>query len=216
MYFSYGETEIAYLKKKDKRLGVAIDKIGLLQRPVHPDLFSAIVRQIVAQQISTKAQRTIWLRMQAELTEVTVETVCKTDSAALQQLGISFRKAEYIKSFAEKIKCGDLDLAALAAKSDQEVVAALSSLKGIGVWTAEMMLLFCLQRPDVLSFGDLAIHRGLRMLYGHKVIDQARFARYRRRYSPYGSVASLYLWAIAGGAIDGLVDRAAKKPVKNN
>ena len=82
-----------------------------------------------------------------------------------------------------------------------EAIAALSSPKGIGVWTAEMILPFCLQRPDVLGFGDLAIQRGLRMVYHHREIKPPLFERNRRRFSPYGSVASLYLWAVAGGAI---------------
>ena len=90
--------------------------------------------------------------------------------------------------------------------SDAEAIAALSSLKGIGVWTAEMILLFCLQRPDVLSYGDLAIQRGLRMVYHHREVTPQLFEKYRRRFSPYGSVASLYLWVVAGGAIPEMKD----------
>lgn len=95
--------------------------------------------------------------------------------------------------------------------SDEDAIAALSSLKGIGVWTAEMILLFCLQRPDVLSYGDLAIQRGLRMVYHHRDITPQLFERYRRRFSPCGSVASLYLWAVAGGTIPELKDYKPKK-----
>ena len=97
---------------------------------------------------------------------------------------------------------------------DDEAIRALSSLKGIGVWTAEMILLFCMQRPDVFSYDDLAIQRGLRMLYHHRKIDRKLFEKYRRRFSPYGSGASLYLWAISGGAIPGMRDYAPKKPAK--
>ncbi len=74
-----------------------------------------------------------------------------------------------------------------------------------------MLMLFSMQRADVLSFGDLAIQKGMRMLYRHREITKERFERYRKRYSPYGSVASIYLWEIAGGAIDGLTDPAAVK-----
>ena len=94
---------------------------------------------------------------------------------------------------------------------DAEAIAALSSLEGVGVWTAEMLLLFCLDRPDILSYGDLAIHRGMRMVYHHRKVTREMFERYRRRYSPYGSVASLYLWAAAGGEVPGLKDYAPKK-----
>ena len=80
----------------------------------------------------------------------------------LQSLGMTFRKAEYITDFAEKVHTGAFDLDAVAHMRDADAIRALSSLKGIGVWTAEMILLFCLQRPDILSYDDLAIQRGLR------------------------------------------------------
>ncbi len=98
----------------------------------------------------------------------------------------------------------------LSIKSDEEAIKELSSLQGIGVWTAEMILLFCMQRPNVLSFGDLAIQRGMRMVYHHRKIDRKLFEKYRRRLSPYCSVASLYFWAVAGGAIPGMKDFAPK------
>ena len=78
-----------------------------------------------------------------------------------------------------------------------------------------MLMLFSMQRPDILSFGDLAILRGMRMLYRHRKITRELFEKYRRRYSPYGSVASLYLWAIAGGAIEGMKDYASQKKKKS-
>ena len=95
--------------------------------------------------------------------------------------------------------------------ADAEVCNRLSALDGIGIWTAEMMMLHSLQRPDILSFGDLAMQRGLRMLYHHRKITRKLFEKYRRRYSPYGSVASLYLWAVSGGAIPELSDPDPKK-----
>ena len=95
---------------------------------------------------------------------------------------------------------------ALPILPDAKVIAALSSLRGIGVWTAEMLLLFTLQRPDILSYGDLGILRGMRMVYRHRKITKALFEKYRRRLSPCGSVASLYFWMVAGGAIPELTD----------
>lgn len=83
-------------------------------------------------------------------------------------------------------------------------------IERIGRWTAEMIPLFCLQRPDVLAFDDLAVQRGLRMTYHHRRITRKLFEKYCRRYSPYGSVASLYLWAVAGGAIPDMRDYAPK------
>jgi DNA-3-methyladenine glycosylase II len=94
--------------------------------------------------------------------------------------------------------------------SDDEVCKRLCQIKGIGVWTAEMLMIFSMQRMDILSWGDIAIHRGLRMLYGRKKITPELFTKYKKRYSPYATVASLYLWHISSGACDGLVDCAAK------
>ena len=163
MFFAYGEAELACLRARDKRLCEVIDKIGHVDRVVDTDLFSAVVHHIIGQQISTKAQATIWQRMQD-----------------------------------------------IRQKSDEDAIRELSALKGIGVWTAEMILLFCMQRPNIFSYDDLAIQRGLRMVYHHRKIDRKLFEKYRRRFSPYCSVASLYLWAVAGGAIPEMRDYKPK------
>ncbi|GHV56426.1 DNA-3-methyladenine glycosidase [Synergistales bacterium] len=206
MYFEYGEKEIEYLKRKDKRLGEAIDKIGHIDRDVETDLFPSVVHHIVGQQISSAAQKTVWARLNAKLGTVDAETVCSASREDIQTCGITFKKADYIKDFAEKVRCGEFDIAALRDMPDANLIKELSALKGIGGWTAEMLMIFCLQRPDVVSYGDLAILRGMRMLYHHREIDRKLFDKYVRRYSPYGTVASLYLWAIAGGAIPEMRD----------
>ena len=198
MYFAYGEEETDYLKKKDKRMAEVIDRIGHVERKVDTDLFSAVVHHIVGQQISTKAQETIWQRMLSALGEVNAETVLAAGVPKLQALGMTFRKAEYITDFAEKVHTGAFDLEGIWQKSDEEAIRELSSLKGIGVWTAEMLMIFSLCRPDVLSWGDLGIRRGMALLYGDRELTRERFERRRKRYSPYGSVVSLYLWSIAG------------------
>ena len=163
-YFEYGTDAVDYLKAKDKKLGAAIDAVGVVRREMdEDDLFSAIVHQIIGQQISTAAQATIWNRMRERLGEVTPSAVCAATEEGLQSCGITFTKARYIKSCAEKVASGQFDLDAVREMDDAEAIAALSSLEGVGVWTAEMLLLFCLGRPDILSYGDLAIHRGMRM-----------------------------------------------------
>jgi len=200
--FRYGDVEINHLKERDKTLGAAIDKIGPIRRSVNPDIFSALVNSIVGQQISTKAQVTIWERMKAGLGKITPEAVLARSEAELQSYGISFRKASYIRGAAERVAAGSLNIRALRRKPDAEVCEELVQLDGVGIWTAEMLMLFSMQRADILSYGDLAIHRGMRILYRKDEISRELFEKYRHRYSPYGSVASLYLWAIAGGAVD--------------
>jgi len=195
--FEYGQKEIDYLKRKDKKLGVAIDRIGMIKREVTPDPFTALVSSIVSQQISSKAADTVWNRLEGLLGTITPESISKAEILEIQACGMSARKAGYIKGAAEDALSGQVDFTALHTLSDEEIIIKLSSLHGVGVWTAEMLLIFSLCRPDVVSFKDLAICRGMMNLYGIKELSREKFERYRKRYSPYGSVASLYLWALS-------------------
>ena len=195
--FQYGQMELDYLRKKDKKLGEAIDRIGFIEREVIPDLFTALVNSIVAQQISMKAVDTIWRRMEERFGEITAENMARQAVEDVQQCGMTMKKAVWIKSIADSVCSGDLDLDELAQLSDEEVCRRLCLLNGIGLWTAEMLMTFSLQRKDVVSWGDLAIRRGMMRLYHHKKLDKAKFERYKRRYSPYGTIASLYLWRIS-------------------
>lgn len=197
--FKYGQVEIDYLKKKDKKLAEAIERIGMIEREVIPDLFAALISSIVAQQISAKAADTVWNRMLERFGEVTPERLNEIAVEEIQKCGLSMRKANYIKGITEAVISGELNLEELPKLPDEEVCKKLSALNGIGVWTAEMLMIFSMQRPDIVSWGDLAIRRGMMMLYHRKELDKVRFERYRKRYSPYGSVASLYLWAISAG-----------------
>ncbi len=198
-YFAYGEKETEYLKAKDRKLGAVIDAVGHIDCLIDPDLFYSIVHQIVGQQISVKALDTIWERFVKKLGTIDAGTISGADTDCLKSLGISSRKAAYIKDFAAKVTDGSFDLEGLWALPDAEVIRRLISLKGVGVWTAEMTLLFGMHRPDVLSYDDIALRRGMCLLYHHKNVSRELFERYRRRYHPYGTVASLYLWAVAGG-----------------
>ncbi|MGB4509437.1 MAG: DNA-3-methyladenine glycosylase [Syntrophomonadaceae bacterium] len=197
--FEYDQSSIDYLQKKDKKLGAAIERIGRVERQVIPDLFTALVHSIVGQQISKQAAATVWNRVQEYFGEITPARVAIASSEEIQQLGMSLRKATYIKGVAEAALEGSLDLDRLNSLPDGEIIKRLSSLHGVGVWTAEMMLIFSLQRPDVVSWGDHAIRKGMMNLYGLTELTREQFDKHRKRYSPYGTVASLYLWEIAGG-----------------
>ncbi len=201
MVFLYGEKEITYLRQRDQRLGEVMEKIGPIDREVDPSLFSSVVHQILGQQISSKAQETIWNRLREALGMVDAQTIAAADPDFLHSLGISPRKVEEIREFAQKVRDGLFDLEGIRQKEDAEAIAQLTSLRGVGVWTAEMILLFGLQRPDILSYGDYGIRRGLCLLHAHTEITRELFETYRGLYHPYGSVASLYLWALARGAL---------------
>lgn len=196
-FFEYGEKEIEYLKRKDKKLGAAIDKIGIIKREVNPDPFSALISSIVSQQISKKAAETVWDRLSNLIRNITEENIEKRTASEIQSCGMTLRKAEYIKGSANAAITGEVDFSKLHTLTDEEIIKKLSSLNGVGIWTAEMLLIFSLCRPDVVSYGDLAIRRGMMNLYGLKELPKEKFNRYKKRYSPYGSVASLYLWELS-------------------
>lgn len=209
--FPYGEREISYLRERDKRLGAVIDRLGHPERPVIPDLFTGIVNAILAQQISTKAAETVWKRFSAAFAPIAPAHLLEIPDEVMQRCGISFRKVGYIKNISRLATDGTISMEHLSSLTDERFCEELARLPGIGTWTAEMLLIHSLLRPDVLSYGDLAILRGMRMVYRHRRITEEQFARYRKRYSPYGTVASIYLWRVSAGVLPGLTDPGAKK-----
>lgn len=195
--FDYGEKEIQYLKSADPVLGRAMSQMGKVERMVIPDLFTALVHAIVGQLISAKAVETIWARMQEKLGVITLQRIVAHSAEDIQSSGITMKKAACIMNLAQTIEQGLLDLQELYELSDTQVIQKLSSLQGIGPWTAEMMLIHCMERPDVVSWGDMAIRRGMMKLYNLDSLTKKQFEKYRQVYSPYGSVASIYLWSIS-------------------
>jgi DNA-3-methyladenine glycosylase II len=195
--FQYGSTEIDHLTKRDRKLGKVIDEIGMIERPVTPDIFTALLAGIASQQVSAKAAGTVWKRMEERFGTITPKTIVAATVDEIQHCGMSMRKARYIRGIADEVVNGNLDLVGLNSLSDEGVITRLTKLNGVGIWTAEMLLIFSMERPDVVSWGDYAIRRGMMQLYGTVTLDRARFEGYRKRYSPYGSVASLYLWEIS-------------------
>ena len=195
----YGEEATAWLRARDPALGAVIDALGHIRWEVEDDLFAALIRHIVGQQISTKAQAAIWARLLCALGALDAPRLLAYGPERLRGLGLSRRKVDYALDLARRVQEGAFDLGAVARLPDAEAIAALTALRGVGEWTAEMTLLFTLQRPNILSFKDLGIQRGLCLLHRHRRLTPALFARYRRRYTPFCSVASLYLWKVAGG-----------------
>lgn len=196
-FFNYGEDEISYLKKVDKILGEAIERIGKIERMVIPDLFQALIYAIIGQQISVKAVNTIWNRMQEHLNEISPQSLSNVSIHEIQQYGMTNKKAGYIKSIAENVAKRDLNLDEFHDLPDEEIIKRLSSLNGVGVWTAEMILLNSMERSNIVSWGDIAIRRGMMKLYNISELTKEQFHEYKNRYSPYGSVASIYLWKIS-------------------
>ncbi len=194
MHFEYSETEINYLKKQDEKLAFYIDKIGMLQREINPNIFENFINQIIGQQISNKAYATVSGRIKNLLKEITPTNILKYDDDTLQQCGLSFRKVSYMKNIANFWQENkNLDLQNL---SNEEIIKTLTEIKGVGIWTVEMLLLFSLQRKDVLSYNDLVIRNSLMKLHNLESLTKKDFVKYKELYSPYGSIASLYLWEL--------------------
>jgi DNA-3-methyladenine glycosylase II len=191
--FKYGAAEISHLKAQDPCLGSLIECRGKIERQTNDDLFSSLVHSIVSQQISDKAAVTVWQRLQNEFGEITRESLAEASEDRLIRCGISARKARYIKDAATS----SLDFDALKKLPDETFIRTLSALSGVGVWTCEMLLIFCLARPDVVSFGDFGIKNGMKRLYGLTTLDKQTFLKYRKNYTPFGSVASFYLWELS-------------------
>jgi DNA-3-methyladenine glycosylase II len=169
---------------------------GLAAR-LHADPFKALVRAIVGQQLSAKAAATIFSRFEA-LFDVfpTPAQVLAVPDDRLRGAGLSAQKLAYLRDLCMRIEQGQLPLARLDGLDDEAVIEALTSVKGVGRWTAEMFLIFRLQRPDVLPLGDLGIVRAVQRAYKLRKAPSAdRLARIGEAWRPYRSVACWYPWA---------------------
>lgn len=197
-FFEYSQEQLDWLADRDPILGKAMKATGIIKRKIWPDSFLALLHAIMGQQVSSKVQEAIWQRFQTLFAPVYPEKIAALAPEALKVCGISLRKAGYIQGIAQAFAEGRLEREALAAMDDESLAAALTKLPGIGRWTVEMLLIFTFQRQNILSFGDLAIRRGMAMVYGYSKVTREIFNRHFELYSPYASLASLYLWEIAG------------------
>lgn len=172
-----------------------IEKYGLIERKVEPDIFKCVIYQILGQQISMKAQETIWKRFQ-EAWKITPKNISNKKAEELQKIGISLKKAEYILDFSKKVQAKEINIETFSSLTNEEIIKELTKAKGIGKWTAEMVLIFSLGRKDILSYDDYGIKNGMIKLYHHKKITKSIFEKYKKKYHPYETIASFYLWKI--------------------
>lgn len=170
-------------------------------RPTDP--YGALVRTIAGQQLSTKAARAIYVRLESlfEGRAPAPEEILAADEGALRAAGLSRPKISYLKDLAWRVTAGDLDLDALEVLPDDEVVDKITSVKGLGRWSADMFLIFHLERPDVLPVGDLGIRRAVERAYGLPSLpDPETIHGIAAPWRPHRTLASLYLW----GSLDNL------------
>jgi len=196
-YYKYGETELDYLKSKCDKLAIAIDRIGIIKRAILPQPFQALISSIISQQISTKAAATVKTRLSNLIGDISAENILNASHESIQSCGMSNRKVNYIRGIAEAAQSKTVDFDKLHELSNDEIIEKLTALNGVGMWTAEMFMIFSLTRPDIISYGDLAIRNGIMYLYGLDSLSKKEFEVYRKRFSPYNTVASLYFWVLA-------------------
>jgi len=190
------------LRRSDPVMSRLVDEQGPLDeeqrrrgRPLEP--YGALVRSIVGQQLSTKAARSIYERLTGLFggRTPTPAELLAADPEEVRSVGLSRPKVAYLRSLAEHVESGELELASLSELSDDEVSAQLTAVKGLGQWTADMFLIFHLGRPDVLPVGDLGIRRAVERAYDlPEIPDAARLTEIGEPWRPNRSLASLYLW----------------------
>jgi DNA-3-methyladenine glycosylase II len=196
----------AALAASDPTMAALIERIGDLdlatrlrrrseERPA--DAYGALLRAIVGQQLSTKAARTIYLRVLDLFggTTPSPEQLLEADEKDLRGAGLSGRKVEYVRDLAAHVLSGELELDRLDRLGDEEAIEEIVAVRGLGRWTAEMFLIFHLERPDVLSGGDLGIRKAIQLEYGlEEMPAPQRVVEIGEPWSPYRSLAGLYLW----------------------
>jgi DNA-3-methyladenine glycosylase II len=194
------------LAAADPTMAALIERVGKIdlktrlkrrseERPA--DAYGALLRAIVGQQLSTKAARTIYGRILDLFDGGTPapEQLLEAEESDLRAAGLSGRKVEYIRDLASHVIDGELELERLGELSDEEAIEEIVAVRGLGVWTAEMFLLFHLERPDVLSGGDLGIRKAVQIEYGlEEMPAPARVLEIGEPWRPHRSLASLYLW----------------------
>jgi DNA-3-methyladenine glycosylase II len=191
--------KIAHLKKSDPALRTLMEGVVLRELTVTRGPFEALVEAIVSQQLSIKAADTIFNRFVA-LTPgrkfPTPREIMKMPAAKMRKCGLSRMKVSFIKDLAKKTLDGTLDFKHMDVMTDEEVIGHLTGVKGIGRWTAEMFLIFSLQRDDVFSYGDLGLRNALKKIYKlRKAPTPAQAEKITAKWKPYRSLGSRYLWA---------------------
>ncbi len=186
----------AYLADRDPVLGPWIRKLGPCSLGPRPNSFGTLAGAIVAQQISAAAARSIYERLVGLTGDPPeAERLLRRRDKTLRGIGLSRQKITYLRDLASRIGSGELDLEALPSLSDEEVIARLTAVRGIGEWTAHMHLIFTLNRPDVFAPGDAAVLAAMRDLYGiAEDVRPAEYAAAAERWRPFRSVGVWYMY----------------------
>ncbi len=187
---------VNHLKKADPILRAIIERVGPCRMEFGPPEFESLAESIIYQQLNGKAAVVIFNRFVALAGDpVTPKGILKLTDEQMRGVGLSKQKTSYLRDMAERAQRGDLDFSKLHTLSDDEVIAHLTQVKGVGVWTAHMFLMFTLRRPDVLPTGDYGIQSAIKKAYRkRKLPNPKQMQKLAKSWAPYRSVACWYLW----------------------
>src|SRR5205085_523566 len=187
---------VAHLKKSDPVLSAIIKRIGPCCMEFGPPEFHSLAEAIIYQQLNGKAAITIFKRFAALAGEpLTPEGILKLSDEQMRSVGLSKQKSSYLKDMAERAARGELDFTRLPKMSDDEVIKHLTQVKGVGVWTAHMFLMFTLRRPNVLPTGDFGVQMAIKKHYKKRKLPKPeQMEKIAKRWEPYRSIACWYLW----------------------
>lgn len=172
-----------------------MDKWGLLEIDTNENLFEFIIREIIEQMLSIKVAECIFNRLKNIAKDITPKSISKLTVDEIRSIGTSAKKAEYIKAFSEDVLCDRFKIEELTTLKDEELIKRLISIKGIGIWTAEMVACFGLGRKDIWSFSDVALKNGIMKANPNfKTLSKNRFNLIGNRYKPFRSFAALYYY----------------------
>jgi DNA-3-methyladenine glycosylase II len=189
---------IEYLRRRDPVLGAMIERVGGFVLKREPDIFTALVRAIISQQISTGAARSIYKKLcdRVDGEKNLLKALSSLNSEELRAVGVSPQKARYLVDLATKVSSGAVVLDRIPKLSNAEIIEDLTQVKGIGVWTVQMLLIFSLGRLDVFPGGDLGIRTAIQRLYRKRTLPTkpTHLRKYEKLWQPYASIASWYCW----------------------
>jgi DNA-3-methyladenine glycosylase II len=187
---------IAHLKNADPVLRAVIERVGPFRMTYREPTFHSMARSIVFQQLNGKAASTIFERLESAAGgDITPQSILALDEAAMRACGLSKQKLSYLRDLAARTASGEIDFGLLPSLSDADVIAHLTRVKGVGVWTAQMFLIFALRRPDVMPTADFAVTLAIQRAYRkRKPPKAAALLKLSERWKPYRSIACWYWW----------------------
>ncbi|UOR13661.1 DNA-3-methyladenine glycosylase family protein [Halobacillus amylolyticus] len=194
LYFTLEDESIKYLSQIDPQLNNLIKVIGTIDIPLNKDYYRSIVKQIIGQQLSLKAAHTINTRLEEIWPNLQPELLENLSDEQIRSAGVSRPKIKYIRELTQKHLSNEVDFSSIHLLENEEVIKTLTSITGIGRWTAEMFLIFSLGRLNVLSYGDVSIKNSIRWLYQLEKGEPLDLEVYCKKWRPFNSVVSLYLW----------------------